>query len=56
MIYETHSHAKCSGSTWQPRLRDGYTGARPRADPAGELVYLTVYKRGAEEVARRLAA
>ena len=25
-------------------------------DPAGELVCLTVYKRGAEEVVRRLAA
>lgn len=25
-------------------------------DPAGELVCITVYKRGAEEVVRRLAA
>ena len=44
-----------------PDPQRGYTiGRRGRnwqvLDPAGQLVCLTVYKRGAEEVVRRLAA
>ncbi|HEU4560746.1 MAG TPA: hypothetical protein VFS20_23030 [Longimicrobium sp.] len=43
--------------------RAGYTTRKQKdtrwwevIDPAGELVCLTVYRRGAREVARRLAA
>ena len=43
--------APVSGYTIRKRHRDWMV-----IDPQGELVCLTVYKRGAEEVVRRLAA
>jgi hypothetical protein len=44
-----------------PQPRPGYTSVKHDRswkvlDPQGELVCLTVYRKGAEEVVRRLAA
>jgi hypothetical protein len=60
--YDSPAYDQRPRTPKQPQPRHRYTirryAAYPRYwalyDPAGELIWLTVYKRGAEEVVRRL--
>lgn len=50
---DMHTTNAPEGGTYSIRRRDRHWEVR---DPAGDLVCVTVYKRGAEEVVRRLCA